>query len=75
MILKFLDKDICDTRFNLMIHDTLDEFIKKDEESTEELALAFASSLIEDLYQIIDNATKEWIEENTSGLILHPCNI
>ena len=67
MILKFLGRDICETRFNLMVHDTLDAFIEKDEEATEDLALSFSSSLIEDLAQIIDNATEEWIEENTSG--------
>jgi hypothetical protein len=63
MLLKFLGKDICENRFNLMVQDTLDACIEKDEESTEDLALAFASSLIEDLAQIIDGATEEWIEE------------
>lgn len=67
MILKFLGKDICETRFNLMVHDTLDAYIEKDEDSTEDLALSFASSLIEDLAQIIDNATEEWIDENTNS--------
>jgi len=67
MIIKLFDKDICETRFNLMIHDTLDAFIEKDEENTEELALSFSATLTEDLQRIIDDATEEWIEENTNS--------
>ena len=59
MKIKLFDKEICDNRFYLMIADTLDAFAKKDEQS----ARAFAEALKEDIGNIIDEATDDWIAE------------
>jgi hypothetical protein len=64
MRLRFLGKDICETRFNLIIHDTLDYCVESEERHTEDNARALAESLIEDITSIIYVATDEWIEEN-----------
>ena len=63
MKIKLLDKDICDDRFYLMIADSLDVFVKKDEQS----ALAFAEALKEDIANIIDEATEDWIGDNVTS--------
>ena len=62
MKIKLFDKDICDDRFYLMITDSLDAFVKKDEQS----ALNFAEALKEDIANIIDEATEDWIGDNVT---------
>ena len=63
MKIKFFDKEICGNRFYLMIADSLDAYVKKDEQS----ALAFAEALKEDIANIIDEATDDWIGENVTS--------
>ena len=63
MKIKLFDKDICDDRFYLMVADSLDAFVKKDEQS----ALAFAEALKEDITNIIDEATEDWIGDNVTS--------
>ena len=63
MKIKLFDKDICDDRFYLMVADSLDAFVKKDEQS----ALAFAEALKEDIVNIIDEATEDWIGANVAS--------
>ena len=68
MIIKLFERDIYDDRFYLMICDTLDEFINKDDpEFIKELVTSFSQSLKEYIERIIDEASHDWIEENTKS--------
>lgn len=65
MILKLFEKDITDDRFYLMVYDTLDVFVEKDENFTIELASSFAESLKDDICSIIDEVVEDWVKEQT----------
>ena len=65
MKIKLFEKDITDDRFYLMVIDSLDAYIQKDEIFTEKLAQEYAESLREEICIIIDEATADWIDENT----------
>ena len=68
MIIKLFDKDIDNDRFYLMVSDTLDEFISKDDpEFIEELVMEFAQKLKEDIESIIDEVAYDWIADNTKS--------
>jgi len=67
MKIKLFTKDITDDRFYLMIADSLDAYIEKNESLTEELVLSYAESLREDISNIIDEATEDWINENVTS--------
>jgi serine/threonine protein phosphatase PrpC len=68
MIIKLFDKNIDNDRFYLMISDTLDEFISKDDpEFIEELVMEFAQKIKEDIERIIDEVAYDWIADNTKN--------
>lgn len=65
MNIKLFEKNIDNDRFYLMIFDTLDAFIDKDDPKLFDNVERFTQNLKKDIDGIIDEAVGDWIECNT----------